>query len=191
MSAEAVDRRNRVRLSILGLLLLVLGVVALLARAGVLDLAEPQDVWGDVANWAQDNEVFAVIGLVLLGLLLLLLGLRWPRQQISSPGQRLRELTLPHVGLGTTTLEADGVSRALAKDVERLPAVQGASARLVGAGPRPHVAVRANIDADTDLASLNQAMEGVYGRLAGAMGAEGIEADLHVKPVTGHRPRVT
>lgn len=191
MSAARVDRRNRVRFTILGLVLLALGVVGLLVRFGVLEALEPPQAYREVLAALQPYRVFALIGLVVLGLLIAYLGYRLVRQQVSTPGTRLKELTLQDQERGRTTMDADVVSRAVARDLERLPEVQSASARLVGAGPEPHLVVRAAIDRGAPLAGVRQAMEPAYDRAAQLLGARGLRSDLVVRPVAPDHARVS
>lgn len=190
MTAERVDRRNRVRFTVLGIVLLALGVAGLLVRFGVIAALEPAEAYRQVVAELSDYRVFVLLGLVLLGLLLAYLGYRLVRQQISTPGTRVKELTLQDQARGRTTMDADAVSRAVARDLERLPEVQSASARLVGAGPEPHLIVRAAVDRGSSLAGVRQAMEPAYERAARTLGAHSLRSDLIVRPVTPDHPRV-
>lgn len=191
MSARRVDRGNRVRFLVLGLLLLALGVLGLLVQAGVLAVEEPSALWMRVTEVAARVEPAVVAAvLVVIGLLLLLYGLRLLRRQISTPGQRVRDITLQQYEAGSTTIGADVVSRALTRDLAHLPDVHDVTARLLSAGPQPRVAVRASIDGDADLPTVRRAMEDVYERLCLVLGTESLQADLHVKPVPSQRARV-
>lgn len=190
MTADRVDRRNRARFTVLGLVLLALGVVGLLVRFGVIPALEPSEAYRRTIAALSDYRVFAVLGLLVLGLLLTYLGYRLVRGQISTPGTRVKELTLQDQARGRTTMDADVVSHAVARDLERLPEVQSASARLVGAGPEPHLVVRAAIDRGAQLAGVRQAMEPVYERAARTLGAPSLRSDLVVRPVAPDHPRV-
>lgn len=190
MTADRVDRRNRVRFTVLGVVLLALGVVGLLVRFGVIPALEPSEAYRQAIAALADYRVFALLGLLVLGLLLTYLGYRLIRSQISTPGTRVKELTLQDQARGRTTMDADVVSHAVARDLERLPQVQSASARLVGAGPEPHLVVRAAVDRGAQLAGVRQAMEPVYERAARTLGAHSLRSDLVVRPVTPDHPRV-
>lgn len=191
MSARRVDRGNRIRFTILGLLLLALGIAGLLVQAGVLSVEQPSDLWMRVTDAAARVQPAAVAAvLVVVGLLVLLYGLRLLRRQISTPGRRVGEITLQQYKAGSTTVEADAMSRALTQDLEHLPDVHDVTARLVSAGPQPRVTVRASIDGEARLATVRTAMEAAYERLCHVLGTESLQADLHVKPVPSQRSRV-
>lgn len=190
MSAAKVDRRNRVRFAILGLLLLVLGVLGLLARFDVLPADEPSDVYRQLKEALTDYRVFMVLGLVLLGLLLLWYGLRLLRQQVSTPGLRVKELTLQDSPVGRTTVDADVLSRAITRDVERLPAVQSASARLLAAGPKPRFVVHAAVERGAEIGRVREALEEVHDHVRQSLGTHEVASDLVVRPVGPGRRRL-
>lgn len=195
-TGSRVDGRNRARDIILGLILLALGLAGLLIQSELLqnwlnlELSTPGQYYQQARDFLSDYVGWLIAGLILLGLLLLWLGLRWIRLQFATPTTRVRELTLQEKPEGSTVVDADVVSQALARDLERMPDVHDASVRLLAAGARPHVAVRATVDGAADLGGVRQEMEQAYGRMGTALGSEGIEADLHVKPVPSRRPRV-
>jgi hypothetical protein len=185
-----IDRRNRSWLSTLGVVLLAIGVVGLLLRAAVLVLPEPGRLWRDTGDAAVGYEWIVSTTLIVLGLILLWIGWRLLRSQFSSPTTPVHELTLQRQERGRTVVPADAVSRALARDVERLPGVQDASARLVGGGQRPHLVVNATVDGWSDMERVQTAIEEAYERLRSALGTSAVEADLHVRTVPVTHARV-
>lgn len=195
VTGRHIDRSNRFSLFLLGLVLLALGIAGLLIQADVLtrylDVESPGAYYRQVRDLAADYPGWTVAALIVAGLLLLLIGLGWIRRQVSTPTTRVRELTLQDESEGKTVVDADVVSGALARDLERMPDVHDASARLLTAGARPKIAVRATVDGAANLAQLRSDMEQVYGRLGQVLGSEGVETDLHVKPIPSRRPRVS
>jgi hypothetical protein len=195
-TGRRIDRRNRVRFVLLGLLLLLLGAAGLLIQAGLLQdllrvpIDAPGDYYRQVRGLAADYPAWTIAALVALGLLLFLLGALLLRGQVPTPATRVRELTLQNGAGGSTVVDADVVSDALARDLERLPDVHDASARLVAAGARPRLAVRATVDGAADLTEVRGAMEEAYQRVQTVLGAEGVDANLHVKEVPSRRTRV-
>jgi len=190
ITGEQIDRRNRFWLSLLGLVLIALGVVGILLRVGVLDLPEPGDLWTQVADLVPGYEWVVYTALIVLGLFLLWLGWRFIRSQFATPTVGVRELTIQRGDNGRTVVPAAAVTKVLERDVQRLPGVQEASARLVGAGARPHVVVNASVDGWSDLGRVQRSIEDSYGRLQEALGTSAIEADLHVKTVPVTHARV-
>jgi len=190
-TGRRIDRRNRARFAILGLLLLVAGILGLLVQAEVLDGDTPGVFYRQVRDLAADYPGATTAIFIALGLLLFLIGINWIRGQIATPATRLREVTVQDDADGSTTVDADVLSDALARDIERIPDVHGATARVVGAGERPKLAVRATVDGAADLGDLRGAMEDAYTRFGESLGSDGVEANLHVKQVPTRRPRVT
>jgi len=189
MSARAVDATNRALFAILGLLFVAAGIFGLLVRGGAVRVDEPSELYGRAIDNLRDLPGLK-IGLIVLGLLLILLGLRYARRQIGKPAAHLHELTLQQESIGRTTVDADIVSHALTQDLEHLPAVQAATARVVAAGPTPRVLVRASIDEEADLPTVRSSMEDAYGRLCKVLGIQAVQAELHVKPVPSRSSRV-
>ncbi len=194
-TGQLIDRRNRVGLFILGLVLLALGVAGLLIQAEILtryaQIESPGSYYQQVRDLARDYPAWTIAAFIVAGLLLLLIGLSWIRRQIATPTTRLREVTLQDDTNGSTVVDADVVSHALARDLERMPDVYDASARLLAGGARPKVAVRATVDGAANMSQLRNDIELAYGRLRQVLGSDGVEANLHVKPIPSRRHRVS
>lgn len=195
-TGRRIDRRNRTRFFLLGLILLALGIAGLLIQAEILQntfnlaIDSPGSYYQQLRELVRDYAGWAILALIVLGLLLFLWGLSWIRSQIATPTTKVRDITLQEQPEGATVLDAEAVGGVLARDLEQLPDVHDASARLVTAGPRPKIAVRATVDGAADLATLRNDMEGAYGRLRTVLGSESIESTLHVKPVPSRKSRV-
>src|ERR671917_286790 len=95
-----IDARNRSLLSLLGLLLIAVGVVGILLRAAVLVLPEPGELWRRTGDLAVGYEWVVSTALIVLGLLLLWLGWRLLRSQFATPTTAVRELTLQRLEHG-------------------------------------------------------------------------------------------
>ncbi|MCY7365538.1 MAG: alkaline shock response membrane anchor protein AmaP [Frankiaceae bacterium] len=130
MGAHA-DRLNRVVLTLLGLLLLSLGVLGLLPALGVLgersdDLVLPRDVEDFVTNNA--GWLWPLVALLLV--LLALIALRWLVQQLRTDRVGDLDLTRDRAN-GETHLRASAVTDALTTAVEQMPGVESAAARVI------------------------------------------------------------
>lgn len=190
-TGRSIDRRNRFWFVVLGLLLLAAGILGLLVQAEVLDADTPGQFYGRVRDLAADYPGATIAILIALGLLLFLVGISWIRRQIATPATRLREVTISDTADGSTTVDADVLSEALARDLERIPDVHDATARMVGAGDRPKLAVRATVDGAADLGEVRGAMEEAYTRFGQSLGSDGVDTNLHLKQIPTRRPRVT
>lgn len=131
-----IDRTNRVVLSVLGLLLVALGVVGLLAAAAVIALPQPSQAAATAESQIGANVALWVAGAVIVGLILLWLGLRWALAQLRVPAlSRPGDLTVETTPRGATRLDADALERVTALELRRLDGVDDASARLVEREP--------------------------------------------------------
>ena len=190
VTGDQIDRRDRFWLSLLAVVLIAIAVVGLLLRTGVLSLSDPSDLWSQVADQIEGYEWVVYTALIVLGLFLIWLGWRFIRSQFATPTTRVSELTLQREEHGRTVVPADTVARVLGRDVQRLPGVREASARVVGGGPRPHVVVTASVDGWTDLGRVQASIEEAYARVTRALGVTSVEADLHVRTVPATPARV-
>jgi hypothetical protein len=190
-TGRSIDNRNRFWFTVLGLLLLAAGILGLLVQSEILDADTPGQYYGRVRDLANDYPGATIAILIALGLLLFLVGISWIRRQIATPATRLREVTISDDADGSTTVDADVLSEALARDIERIPDVHDATARVVGAGERPKLAVRATVDGLADIGEVRGAMEDAYARFGESVGSDGVEANLHLKQVPTRRSRVT
>ena len=179
---SSVDRRNRIRFVIWGLVLIALGVLGLLLRGGVLALQTPSDIFEDAQDQAVRYPEAAIAIFLAVALLLCIWGLVLVLRQVRSDrGSKLHTLTVQSRSDGQTTLPATAAAKALAQDLERDPAVHDAAVRLVEAGEVPHVQVRATVDPEADLTDVRERMEDAFGRFRHMYGADRMDADLDVR----------
>lgn len=156
-------RGNRLGLGLVGLLLTVLGGLALARGLRAM----PQ-------NWAPANEPLVngpvrevffrftpwIWWLVALAAVVVaLLGLRW----LAVQGRRslLRSLRVDGGPGGVTEVSAGGVADAMAADVAASPAVISASAALTGTEKHPEVRLRLVADEESTMNAIREHLAGV------------------------------
>lgn len=166
------DRRNRVIMTIFGLLAFLGGGAALLYGAGVFGdhrAARPVIDGTVVHRWdeygARSFAVIGAIGLVLFIVGLIFAGREWRRNDGRS---RAGDITFPikENERGQTTLSSPALSHALEADLKALPDVSGA---LVGLfGNAPHVELRSLLDVSdqVDLKDLPKQFDEAMDRFA-------------------------
>jgi hypothetical protein len=131
MSGRA-DRLNRVVLTLLGLLLLLVGVAGLLPGSGLLgdDVASRQVLPSDAGSFVSRNGVWLWPVVALVAVLLSLLALRGLLLQLRT--DRVDHLDLTRLRRkGETHVDTGAVTTALVGAVEQCPGVDSASSRLV------------------------------------------------------------
>lgn len=201
-----IDGVNRVLLALIGLGLVALAVTGLLAAQGLVLIAQPATLYERAETALRTPEGMAITAAA--GLVLTALALWWMSRQITPPARAgVDELTIHHNAVvqppegepapedgpparGRTKLDADAVSRAVAADFARLPGVEDAGCRLLTAGPRPRLRVRAELNADADLHAVRSAAEQVYGRLCRVLGVDSVHAEVELRPRDRQRERV-
>jgi hypothetical protein len=131
MGARA-DRLNRFLLTLLGLLLLTAGIVGLLFGFGAFGerRARERVLDPDVTDFVVRNADWFWPAVALACLLLALLALRWLFQQLRTDRIGSLDLTRDRAR-GETSIATGAVTDALVDQVERLPGVESANARLV------------------------------------------------------------
>jgi len=189
-TGEQIERRDRTLLVLLGAVLIAVAVVGILLRAGVLVLPQPSRLWSQVADQVPGYEWVVYTGLIVAGLVLVWVGWRMIRGQFATPAAGVRELTVQRGDRGRTTVPASSVARVLERDLAGQPGVQDATARLVGAGARPHLVVDATVDGWADLARVRDSVDQSYQRLQQTLGVEAVEADLHLRTIPTPTSRV-
>lgn len=201
-----IDRVNRVLLALIGLGLVALAVLGLLAAQGLVRIAEPATLYQRAIAVLETPEGMAITAAA--GLVLVAIALWWVSRQITPPVRAgVDTLTIHHNPVvqssengsdgeearparGRTTLDADAVSRAVARDFAQLPGVEDAGCRLLTAGARPRLRVRAEVHADADLHEVRRAAEEVYGRVCRLLGVESVHAEVELRPRDRERERV-
>lgn len=187
----AVDRVNRILLTMLGLLLLVGGVTGLAAGLGGLgdDIAERAVATNDTSDWLDRNGWFwwALAGLALL---VGVLAVWWLLAQLRVA--RVGRVALePESSDGYTELSGGALSAAVAADVERLPGVRRATTSVTGGREAPHVGVTADLDETARLPEVRMLVEReTVPRLRHALGGE-TPVDVRLRLAPQSRRRVT
>lgn len=146
-------RSSRVMLTVLGLVLIAIGVAGLVLSFDAIDrLADPLDadtaVWNDAGRaLVEDNQRAWQLGVVGLGLLVVAIGLSWLARQIP-PIRHHQDLELPEgdSGIaGTSTLAGAAVAEAFEQDLERSSCIERARVEFRRDGP-----VRVRLDVVED-----------------------------------------
>ncbi len=183
---------NRLGLGTTGALALAAGVLLLLLNQGAFgdDTANDRVLDGDVDGWFADRS-WIWWPIALAALALAYLGWRWLRTQFRSarPGnddiQRFTER-------GWTRIAGGGVTDAIEQDVQALPGVLGASARLNGRGGDAVLDLKVDVDETADLSRVRAGIEdGLIPRLGRAldMAEMQVRTEFALKQ-RGHQPRV-
>lgn len=199
-----IDAVNRVVLALIGLVVLAAAVTGLLAARDLVLIADPATLFARAQTALRTTaEVMALTAAA--GLVIAALALWWVSRQITPPvATGIDTLTIHDTGVvhgsddgadpaptrGRTTLDADAVARVVAADFARLPGVDDAGCRLLTAGARPRLRVRAEVYADADLDVVRRAAEEVYGRLCRVLGVESVHAEIELRPRDRPRERV-
>lgn len=153
------DRTNRIVLSTIGLLLLVSGAGVLAWRWRSFGTARSNRpvLTSDAQAWWHDRSwlwwIVAVAGVLLAGL-----ALRWLREQLRTARAANVDLR-QRSAQGDTRVDAGGAVGALEQDLETLPAVVGASGRLVGDGPEASLQLTLDVREDVDLRDLTRDLD--------------------------------
>jgi hypothetical protein len=197
-----MDRRNRVRFALLGLLLLGAGVAGLLAGAGVFGApAAGSAVLPDwlVARW----DRYHPWNLVVVGVAALLLawyGWRLVRAQLLRGGGRAEMGDLEYLAAapaqqdadrGRTTVRAAAISHGTEAALERVRGVERALVGLFGSPDAPELRARLDVDANADLTRLRRNVSAVLERLAATTGLPPRSADITLRLVERRQARVS
>lgn len=183
-------RPNRVILTFVALLLIVVGVVGLLAAAGVVVLQQPAEVYEQMVAGAAAYPWAWLLGIIAGGLVVALLG-AWlvVRQLGGRRSGRTGTVVIQRADRGRTTLKAAAVTRAAAVDLRSHRTIQESSVRISTFGARPRLLVNLSVSADTEPLRALEAAEDVYDRLAGVLGADKVivETRLRLRPKASSR----
>lgn len=169
MKPDRIERRNRRRLAVIGLLLAAAGTLSACLGAGVFDDARSnRPVFdGTVISWWNEGgwKSFAVVAAI--GLVTIVLGLWLAAPQLRRNDAKSRTPTIvfpPNPpGRGETSLHAPALSHSLEHDLIRIPDVTKASVGLFG--PYPDIGLRAVLEVN-DNADLDQLPDEVDKALA-------------------------
>lgn len=185
MKQERPDRINRIVLTVLGLVLLAVGLYGVLRGAGVFGDGRARDplLLAEARDWVSDHDGWVWPLAAALSFVVAYLGWRWLRYQVrSSP--RVSDIELgADPDTGSTRLRAVGAADALADDIERSDGVQSASARLLADGRQPEVDVRVDVFDDADIDGVRQHIEErTFERFKQALQADDVRAHIQLRP---------
>lgn len=189
------DRRNRVVLAVVGLLLFVGGGLSACLGAGLFGTARSNQAvfdhtvirWWDQGGWIS----FALVGAV--GALALVLGAFLSLSQLprNDGRQRTPNVTFrPTEGTkGETTLRSPALSHGLEADLERIPDVDDAMVGLFG--PYPTIELRAvlTVGDRVDLDQLPAAVHDVLGRMESTTGVRPDPVQVTIRFKSSDRER--
>lgn len=153
-------RTDRTVLTLLGVLLTAIGVLALLVGFGVFGSRlrhRPvfdnflSDFFGNNGQW-----LWPVVAVVVV--LLALLALRWLIAQLTPTSAGDLQLERPATE-GGTELASSAVTSAVTHEVQNYRGVSGARVRLVGDDTDPELHLRVQLDSRADVAALRRRIE--------------------------------
>ena len=200
-----MDRRNRVRLALLGLLLFAVGLAGLLVGADMFDAPAadsailPEDL---VDRWDRYDRYYPW-NLVVVGVVALLLawyGWRIVRAQFRRGGGRAAMGDLEYraadpgrqdAGRGRTTVRAAAISRGTEAALERVRGVERAVVGLFGSPYEPELRARLDVDANADLTQVRHNVGAALERLATTTGMPPRSADITLRLVERQQARVS
>jgi hypothetical protein len=185
------DRVERATFSILGLLLLAAGLYTLLRGLGAFGHAASDDplISASTRRFLGDHEAWWWAAGAAGALLAVLAGLALLRRQLRAVPRRGGSPLVRRRDDGVTRVDRGALTAALEEELEHLPDVDRASARLVRAGAHPLVDLRLQVSDDADLGDVRGALEDdALERFRRAIETDQLAAQVHVKLApNGHR----
>jgi hypothetical protein len=196
-----VDRRNRIRFALLGLLLLAAGVAGALVsfdRLAAVDAATPLLPDSAVGRWAQ-AATWRLPALAAIGLLLVVYGWRVLRAQLLRGGGRsdIGDLDLsdrdragtPTVG-GRTIVRGAGLAHSLEADLERISGVGRALVGLFGSPRQPDVRAQLDVSGEANLRRVREQVTRTLERLGTTTGSAPRSTTITFRIIQAHTRRV-
>jgi hypothetical protein len=180
MRPDRIDRRNRRRLAVIGLLLAAAGTLSACLGAGVFGTARSNRpvIDSTVIRWWNEGGWKSFAAVAAIGLVTIMVGMWLAAPQLRRNDAKSRTPTIvfpPNpLGRGETALRAPALSHSLENDLVRIPDVTKASVGLFG--PYPDIELRAVIDLN-DSADLDQLPDRVDEVLARLHTTTGIALD--------------
>ncbi len=171
MKPDRIDRRNRRRLAVIGLLLAAAGTLSACLGAGVFgDARSNQAVFdGTVIRWWNEGgwKSFAVVAAIGLVTIIVGLWLAAPQLRRNDAKSRTPTIVFPRnpLGRGETTLRASGLSHSLENDLVHIPDITKASVGLFGAYPDIELRAVLDVNDNADLDQLPDRVQEVLARL--------------------------
>ncbi|MEP6599813.1 MAG: alkaline shock response membrane anchor protein AmaP [Actinomycetota bacterium] len=147
------DRTNRAMMVVLALLLLAAGGVGIIASFGVLKPAYKHRtlLHNSVSHYIGHHGDLLWPAAAVVALVIVLLSLRWLLSLLFST-DRAHDLDVAGGGgTGKTTLNPAALNAAVVQEIEGLPGVDSAKARIIGAEDDPELVVTARLQQGVDL----------------------------------------
>ena len=169
-------RLNRTLLAIFGVVLIVAGGYAVVARFGLVQWVDPDAtlVPGTASppQWVLIAVVVAAVGIGLIAL-------RWLAAQAARLPRRVRWRIGADESQGRTLLDSGVVTAAVVDDVESYPPVRSATARLSGSSDAPELLLLVTAEPDADLTALRRdIVDHAVARLREALEVEAVAVML-------------
>jgi hypothetical protein len=185
------DRVERVTFSILGVLLLTAGLYTLLRGLGAFghDASDDPLLSESTRRFLGDHEAWWWAAGAAAAVLAFIAGLALLRRQLRALPRRGGHPLVRRRDDGVTRVDRGALTGALEDELEHLPDIDRASARLVRAGTHPLLDLRLQVSDDADLGEVRGAVEDdALERFRGAIESDQLAAQVHVKLATnGHR----
>jgi hypothetical protein len=175
--------QNRLGLGIVGLVLLAGGGYGLARHYGKFGTGRQHDpiLLPDIRNFVADNRDWFWWAAGVASVIVALLALSWLRTQLRLPLPANNHLDRQEID-GRTRLDGAAAADALAADIDALPGVASADARVWGDPTRPDVYLRVHIHDDVAVDALRSDIETAgLARLRQALQVEHLEASVDLR----------
>ncbi|MEU4806471.1 alkaline shock response membrane anchor protein AmaP [Actinosynnema sp. NPDC023587] len=171
-------RTERVCAAILGLIALLVGAgaVVLNARREDRPLLDPTAL-----AWARDHLLQVRIGALIVGLFLVVVGLRWAWR--AATPERHPDLVLDHHLVVTSSALADAVK----SDVEQVDGVTSAQVKVIG---EPALRMKLTLRQGADVRAVWRELDGVLGRARDTLGVSVLPTAIRLDLAARARQRV-
>lgn len=182
---------ERTLLTLLGLLLLAGGVVALLVGTGVFGTGRaPRPVLDPIAvDFLHRYLLSARIAAIVLGMLLLVLGLWWALRSLRP--ERKPDLVLDDTAGGELTVTSSALADAIKADAMTVQGVERARARLVGNEDDPALRLTLWLQQGADLRAVWDGLDQqVLSRARHALGLSRLPTAIRLELDAAERQRV-
>jgi len=155
------DRRNPVGIGLAGLVLASAGTLALVVSVGAFGFSSDRPVLdGDVLQFVRDESTWVQLGLLVVGVLAVVVGLRWLLVQLRV--ERLSDVLLEaDDARGQTSMSPKALTDAVETEARSVHGVSDASARLENDPVEPDLRLVVDLTARADLREVRTAIETV------------------------------
>jgi hypothetical protein len=184
-------RGDRLLVSLVGLLLLAAGVLALLVAQGWLGTARAGNAVDAplAAYWIAGHELWALAGGIVVGLALLIFGATWFAHSVRP--ERRPDLVLETGTESTLTVTSAAICEVVRADCDGLDGVHRSRVRSVGTAESPAIRVHLWLDEGTDLRAVwSELASGVLPRVHQSLGALRLPIGVRVELDSAKPPRV-